>query len=129
MFDNPAGVDFVYVLGGSIFLVALFAGFGWTLVRFVYYVLFVPRREWPVLLIRDVLSTGGLAFSFGLIAGIRFLPIETRLAITTGNVLWALLTTVPAAFGATVYLAFEAFVIRLRPKARPERPSPLEEVS
>lgn len=110
---DQAIVQLIYTIGGSIFLVALFGGFVRTLARVVYYQR--NRAARPRLLNRDVLVIGGLSLSFGLITVVRFLPLETRLALTTGNVAWALITTVPACIAVLVYLYFEAFVIE-RPR-------------
>ncbi len=106
-------VQSIYTAGGSIFLVALFAGFARTLARVVYY--FRNRSERPRLLNRDVLVIGGLSASFGLITIVRFLPPATRVVLTAGNVPWALLTTVPAVAAVLVYAYFE-FAIIERPK-------------
>ena len=111
-------VQLIYTVGGSIFLIGLFAGFARTLARVVYYLR--NRAERPRLLNRDVLVIGGLSMSFGLITIIRFLPPEVRVAITSGNVLWALLTTVPAIVAVLVYLYFEIWVIE-RPGDHPGR--------
>lgn len=102
-------VQLVYTVGGSIFLVGLFGGFARTLARVVYYLR--HKAERPRLLNRDVLVIGGLSLSFGLITVIRFLPQEARIALTTGNVAWAVLTTVPAVIAVLVYLYFELWVI------------------
>jgi hypothetical protein len=107
-------VQLIYTVGGAIFLVGLFGGFARTLARVVYYLR--NRAERPRLLNRDVLVIGGLSLSFGLITIVRFLPLETRLALTTGNVLWALATTVPAVLAVLVYMYFEVVVIERPPR-------------
>lgn len=102
-------VQLIYTVGGSMFLLALFAGFIRTLARVVYY--FRNQAERPRLLNRDVLVIGGLSISFGLITIVRFLPMDVRIALTTGNVAWALVTTVPAIVAVFVYAYFEYVVI------------------
>lgn len=106
-------VQTIYTIGGSIFLIALFAGFARTVARVIYYLQHKALR--PRLLNRDFLVIGGLALSFGLITVVRFLPLEARLALTTGNVLWALMTTVPACIAVLTYAWYEYRVIE-RPK-------------
>lgn len=106
--------DSVYLVGGIVFLTFLFGGFVRTLARVVYYA--SNRAERPKLLTRDVLVIGGLSVSFGLITIVRFLPLEARLSLTSGNVLWALVSTVPACFAVIVYAAYEYLIIE-RPGA------------
>ena len=124
MFDNPDGVTAVYALGGSTFLVLFVAGLLWTTVRYLYYVL--NRIPKPRLLTRDFIVWGGLSMSFGIISAIRFLPLEERLALTAGNVAFALATTIPAIVAAATYFYFEAFVIRLPKPGDPEAEAPME---
>jgi hypothetical protein len=112
--NNPDLVATIYAITGSIFLFALFAGFARTLARVVYYLRNKSQR--PRLLNRDVVVIGGLSVSFGLITLIRFLPPETRIALTQGNVVWALVTSVPACVAVCVYLYFEYAVIERRSK-------------
>lgn len=109
MVNNPEAVAFIYTLAGITFLIGLFVGAVSTLARVVYYRIHGTRR--PRLLTRDVLVYGGLALSFGLIAGVRLLPLDVRLALTTGNVGWALATSVPAVIAVIVYCYFELAVI------------------
>lgn len=116
MVGNPEGVSLVYTVGGIVFLVGLFAGFLRTAIR----VLFVPPRAYPEgrrprLLVRDIIVIGGFALSMTAIVLIRFLPLETRLALTSGNVWWALLTTIPICLSVLVYCWFEFRIIE-RPK-------------
>lgn len=106
-------VQFIYTAGGSVFLLALFTGFARTLARGLYYLR--HKKDRPRLLNRDLLWGGGVSISFGLITVIRFLPPDTRIALTQGNVAWAVLTSVPACIGVLVYAYYEFFVI--------ERPS------
>jgi hypothetical protein len=102
-------VQWIFTVFGSVFLLALLVGFLTTGARVIHYLLNHKAR--PRLLTRDVLTKGGLLLSFAPIVLIRFLPAETRQAITTGNVTWALLTTVPATLGMCVYVYYEIFVI------------------
>lgn len=104
-----ATVQLIYTITGSIFLIALFAGFGRTVARVFFY--YRKKTERPRLLTRDFIVLGGLCISFGLITAVRFLPIEVRQALTTGNVAWALATTIPACVGVLVYLYYEVAVI------------------
>lgn len=106
-------VQTIYTIGGSIFLIALFAGFARTVARVIYYLQHKALR--PRLLNRDFLVIGGLSLSFGLITIVRFLPLEARLALTTGNVACALITTVPACVAVCVYCWFEFRIIE-RPR-------------
>jgi hypothetical protein len=106
-------VQRIYTAGGAVFLLALFAGFARTLARVVYYLR--NRNQRPRLLNRDVVVIGGLAISFGLITLIRFLPVETRVSLTSGNIAWALLTTVPAVVAVLVYAWYEYAIIE-RPR-------------
>lgn len=106
-------VQLIYAAGGTVFLLALFAGALRTLARLAFYLR--NRAERPRLLNRDVLVIGGLSISFGLIAIVRFLPPETRQAITQGNLWWAVGSTVPGVVAALVYAYFEWFVIE-RPR-------------
>lgn len=109
MVNNPGLVSTIYFIAGVLFLVGLFIGAVSTLARVVFYRANGTKR--PRLLTRDVLVYGGLALSFGLIAGVRLLPLEVRLALTTGNVGWALATSVPAVVAMVVYCYFELAVI------------------
>lgn len=103
-------VSLIYVIAGSVFLIGLLLAVVSTGARVIWYMRHDEPR--PRLLTRDVLVKGGLCISFGLIAGVRFLPPDQRSLITTGNVAWALLTSVPAAFAMVVYLYYEIAVIK-----------------
>jgi hypothetical protein len=122
LFDNPDAVALIYLVGGVTFLLALFAGTVWTLARVLYYIVVGEPR--PRLLTRDLIVYTGFSISFGLITLIRFLPLEERLALTVGNVLWALATTGPACVAVLTYLWYEVFVVKLgtRSAAEPEIP-------
>lgn len=109
MFDNPQAVAAIYLVAGSLFLLGLFVGTVTTLARVVFYRIHGKRR--PRLLTRDLVVFGGLALSFGLITVVRFLPIPTRAAMTSGNVIWALVSTVPAVMAVAFYCYVELFVI------------------
>jgi hypothetical protein len=110
VFNNPDAVGVIYLVASLTFLGGILLGWISTLARVVYYARnHVPR---PRLLTRDVLVKGGYSVSFTLIALVRLLPAETRAALDlAGNVPWALLTSIPAAFASLVYLYFEWFVI------------------
>jgi hypothetical protein len=115
VFDNPDGVAAIFGIGGIVYLAALLAGFVRTVVR-----LRIPAADWPEghrpqLLVRDVLVIGGFAVSSTAVVLIRFLPLSERLALTQGNVLWALLTTIPSCVAVLTYVWFELFVIGKRP--------------
>lgn len=117
MLNNPDGVALVYTVGGAVFLIALFAGFVRTAIR----VIFTPASAYesghrPVLLVRDLVVIGGFSVTMTAITLIRFLPPETRIAVTQGNVWWALLTTVPICIAVLAYLYAEFFLIERRPK-------------
>jgi hypothetical protein len=114
VFNDPDAVALVYFVGGVTFLLALFAGTAWTLARVAYYVAVGEPR--PRLLTRDLIVYAGFSISFGLITLIRFLPLDQRLALTTGNVLWALATTGPACIAVLTYLYYEVFVVKLGAK-------------
>lgn len=103
-------VEQVYAWGGSAFLIALFANVVTTGARVIWYLR--HRQPMPRLLPRDITTKGGLLLSFAPIVLLRFFPLEHRLAFTTGNVPWALLTIVPATFGMIVYAYYERFVIK-----------------
>lgn len=103
-------VQVIYAIGGTIFIVAIFVGAATTLARVLLYARNGKRR--PRLLNRDLIVIGGLAWSFGLITALRFLPLEQRVAITAGNVAWALVTTIPAVIAAVTYVYAEFFVVR-----------------
>jgi hypothetical protein len=109
VFNNPALVQTIYFVAGSLFLGGLFLGALTTIARVVYYR--IHRTARPRLLTRDLIVYGGLALSFGLITLVRFLPVETRQQVTTGNVLWAIATTVPAVLAVLYYCYIEIFVI------------------
>lgn len=111
--NNPDGVAAVYYVGGIIFLLGLFAGTGRTMARVVYYRWKGIAR--PRLLTRDAIVYGGFSTSMALITVIRFLPLEQRLAFATGNVLWALATTLPACIAVVAYTYFEFFVVERLP--------------
>lgn len=113
MLDNPDAVALVYGIGGSAFLLLFAAGTIWTLARVLYYR--VVGEAIPLILKRDAVVNGSFCLSFGLIVVIRFLPLDSRIALTSGNVWWALLTTLPAVLAALTYLVFEVFVIKLHP--------------
>lgn len=100
----------IYLVGGSIFILGLLLSLVTTGGRVLYLVR--QKRRRPELLYRDLVVMGGLAASFVLIASVRLLPPELRSAITSGNVLWAAATTLPAVVAVLVYLYFELFVIR-----------------
>lgn len=106
---NESIVQTVYAVGGVVFLVALFAGFARTAGRVLYYHFNQSTR--PKLLTRDLIVYGGLTISFGLISLVRFLPRDERIALTTGNVAWAIATTLPACLAVLTYLYFEVWVI------------------
>lgn len=116
MFDNPELVAVIYGIFGTVFLGGLFVGAATTLARVLFYR--AQGRPRPDLLTRDILVYGGLAISFGIIAAVRFLPLEERQALA-GNVLWAVVTSIPAAFGVLVYCYYELFVIERGPKEPP----------
>jgi len=62
----------------------------------------------PVLLIRDLLTIGGLAISFLMITAARAMELPPEY---TRTVPWILLTSGPAIVGLGVFLYFEFFVI------------------
>lgn len=109
VFNNPDAVAVIYVVFGLIFLFGMFAGTARTLARVVYYLR--NGTQMPRLLIRDAICWGGFSVSFGLITLIRFLPPEQRIALTLGNVLWAIATVVPSCIAVFAYLYFEVWVI------------------
>lgn len=106
---NPQAVQLIYTILGWVFLLALLAGFSRTAARVLYYARHKGTR--PRLLTRDVIVYGGFSITFGLITLVRLLPQDDRVALTTGNVLWALSTTVPACIAVLTYLYFELFII------------------
>ena len=116
MFDNPDLVALIYGVFGTVFLGGLFLGAATTFARVLFYR--AQGRERPELLTRDILTYGGLAISFGIISAVRLLPLDQRQALS-GNVLWAVATSIPAALGVLVYCWFEIFVIERGPKAKP----------
>lgn len=103
-------VGAIYAVGGTVFIIGIAIGALTTLARVLLYARNKEPR--PRLLTRDLIVIGGLAWSFGLIVAVRFLPVDQRIALTTGNVLWALATTVPAAVAAVAYVYAEAFIVR-----------------
>ena len=113
MLSNPALVSAIYLIVGSLFLLFLFIGAVSTIARVIYYRVNGYTR--PRLLTRDVIVFGGLAFTFAAITIVRFLPTETRMALTAGNVAWALVSTLPAVVAIMYYAYVEVFVIE-RPK-------------
>jgi hypothetical protein len=117
VFNNPDLVAMVYGIGGIVFLVGFAIGALTTLARVVYYSIHRIRR--PRLLTRDVVVWGGLALSFAQIASVRFLPSDVRTLFTTGNVVWALTTTIPAVVAVVTYCYFELWVIE-RTKVEPD---------
>jgi hypothetical protein len=107
-------VALIYTVFGTVFLAGIGLAFVTTGARFLFYVRY--HRPPPRLLNRDVLVKGGYALSFGLIAGIRLLPLEVRTGLNLSqNVAWALITAVPACVSAVTYCYFELAVI---PRAR-----------
>lgn len=113
---NADLIALIYAVTGTLFLAALFLGFLRTFARVLYYAR--NKAERPKLLTRDLVVMGGLSISFGLITLIRFLPQDVRIALTTGNVIWALLTTIPAVVAVCCYTWFEYRVIE-RPVTTP----------
>lgn len=123
MTDNPELVALIYTITGSAFLVGIFVGWAFTLKRVLKY----RRKGWAIepILRRDLIVKGGYTISFGLIVLVRFLPLEIRQALNlSSNVLWALLTSVPAAIGSLTYLYFEVFVIDPGPDPEPAEVRP-----
>lgn len=111
--SSTDAVALIYVIAGSFFLGGLFVGTITTLARVVYYrAKGAPR---PRLLTRDILVYGSFSLGIGLITAIRFLPPEVRVAMTTGNIGWAVATSLPFVVGVAVYCWFEIFIIRLKP--------------
>jgi hypothetical protein len=100
----------IYTYGGIAFIVLIVVGAITTVARVLFYARNNAPR--PRLLTRDVIVIGGLAWSFSLIVAVRFLPSEQRVAFTTGNIAWALVTTLPALIAATTYVYFELFVVK-----------------
>ena len=111
--SNTEAVALIYAVLGSFFLGGLFIGSVTTLGRVVYYRAKGVAR--PRLLTRDVLVYGNLSVGIGLITAIRFLPPEVRVAMTTGNIGWALATSLPFVIAVFVYCYYELAVIRLSP--------------
>lgn len=110
MTHNPDVVNVIYLFAGLAFLGGIVLGWLSTLARVVYYYRNNVTR--PRLLTRDVLVKGGYSVSFVLIALVRLLPTDQRLALDlSGNVWWAVLTAIPAALSSLVYLWYELFVI------------------
>jgi hypothetical protein len=103
-------VEQIYQWGGSLFLGSLLLNVVTTGARVIWYLR--HHEPMPRLLPRDIWSKGGLLLSFAPIVLLRFYPIDVRVAFTTGNVPWALLTIVPATAGMLVYAYFEMFVIK-----------------
>lgn len=101
----------IYGLVGTVFLVGLALAVLTTGARVIYYVRY-DRPATPRLLLRDILVMGSLALSFGLIVLVRFLPPDVRTSLTVGNVVWALITSIPAAFAMLVYCYYELVVVR-----------------
>lgn len=62
----------------------------------------------PVLLIRDLLTIGGLAFSFLVITAARVMELPPQY---THTIPWIVVTSGPALTGLAVFLYFEFFVI------------------
>lgn len=118
-------IQVIYAVGGTVFIAGFLVAFVTTGARFLWYVrhsghalppvanrLYDPDVvRMPVLLRRDMITKGGMFLSFGLIVLLRFLPQETRIAYTTGNVPWALITTIPACIAILVYDWYEIFRI------------------
>lgn len=127
--SNAEIVAAIYGVGGTIFLAGFLVAVVTTGARTIWYLrhrgqALPPLPAWshvpeyvamPRLLTRDIIVKGGMFISFGLIAALRFLPPEDRVAFTSGNVAWALLTTLPAVIAICVYDYFEMRVI---PRAR-----------
>jgi hypothetical protein len=107
---NPDVVNVIYLVAGLAFLGGIVLGWLSTMARVVYYQRNHVQR--PRLLTRDVLVKGGYSISFLLITLVRFLPTADRAALDlSGNVWWAILTAIPAAFSSLTYLWYELFVI------------------
>lgn len=118
----------IYGIGGTVFLGGFLVAVVTTGARVMWYVRHKGEAlpPWPGitdpgvvaiprLLTRDVIVKSGMFISFGMIAALRFLPPETRIAFTAGNVGWALLTTIPA---VVAILTYDYFELRVIPKAK-----------
>lgn len=89
-----------------IFTFLLLLGAFSTLVRAIRYLL--ARQRWPALLVRDLVTIGGLGVVFALILGARALEVSASLV---GNVQWAALTGGLAIVSIGTYVVFELFII------------------
>lgn len=106
---NAEIIALVYGVGGTIFLSGFFVAVVTTGARVLWYMRHARPR--PRLLNRDIIVKGGMFIGFGLIAALRFLPPEARIAFTANNVAWAVITTLGPVIAIVTYDWFEIRVI------------------
>lgn len=108
--ENASIADLIYGVGVIAFFGCLLLGATTTIARIAYYR--VNRYRRPKLLVRDAVLVTGFAVSLGAV----FVARALGLTGLRNNVLWAVLTTIPALVAVGYYAYVELFVI--------ERPRP-----
>lgn len=113
-------VQRIYAVGGTAIIAGFLLAVTTTGARVLFYLRHGKPR--PRLLNRDIVTKGGMAVTIVLITVIRFYPPNVRVALTAGNIGWALITTGAAVIAIWAYNYYELFVIkRKRPDDADDR--------